>query len=72
MSKYYCSKCEGFHSKGKKFKEHKEFEVKLTSQELWKLQFKRTWKNYSIESHTKTYGSNKQIQKSNFTKLVSK
>jgi len=63
MSKYFCSKCNGFHSKGSNFKKHKEFALNLTSQELWKLQFKRTWKKYSINSHKKSYGSNKQIQK---------
>ena len=69
MTKYYCSKCSCYHSKGKKFKEHKEFAVDLTNSEKWKMEFKKSWKNYSIDSHVKTYGSKKQIQKSTFSKL---
>lgn len=60
MSKYYCGKCKCFHSKGKDFKEHKEFDLKLTKHEIWILEFKRSCKNYSKKSHSKIFGSKKQ------------
>jgi hypothetical protein len=58
--------------RGKLFNEHKEFALNLSNTELWKLLFKKSWNNYSIKSHQKTSGSKKQIQKSQFSKLVKK
>lgn len=42
------------------FFNHQEFAHKLTSSELWKLQFRRSLQNYSIESHKESYKSKKQ------------
>lgn len=60
MSKYFCSKCNGYHYKGKKFDEHKEFEVNISKSEVFKTKFRKSWKRYSIKSHQKTYGNRKQ------------
>jgi len=64
ISKYYCYECEYFHRKkykyiidkdGKRIKtkdtpffNHKEFAYKLTSSELWKKQFKKSWNRYDL------------------------
>jgi len=43
-----------------KFTLHKEFAFKLTSSELWKLQFNRSCQSYTIKKHKKSIGSNKR------------
>ena len=60
FGKYWCVKCSRFHFSGKVYKEHSLYMLNLTTQQLWKLQFDKSWKNYSIKSHKKTYGSLKQ------------
>jgi len=70
ISKYYCSECKHFHIRKYKyiinneniriktentpFFKHKEFAHKLSSTELWKLQFKRSWNSYDIKKHKKS------------------
>jgi len=60
MTKYYCSECKGFHSKGKLFNKHKELKIEMSKYEIWKLQLRKSNKSYTIKSHKNTYGSKKQ------------
>jgi len=59
---YYCNKCKTFHKNGKIYQEHKEFKADLTDSEIWKLQFKQSWKSYQIDSHKDTRGSKNQLR----------
>ena len=59
MTKYYCSKCEIFHFRGKLFQEHKKFSKKISNSEFFKIKFIKSWKNYSKKEHKKAYGSRK-------------
>jgi hypothetical protein len=67
--KYYCIECQKYHYRGKIYNEHKQHASKLSNSEIWKQQFRKSWKNYSINSHCRTNGSKKQIQKSVFLKM---
>ena len=58
--KYFCLKCNKWHYKGKLYELHKEFFSDMTKFEIWKLQFKQNWNNYSKEKHIKSIGSMKQ------------
>ena len=65
LKQYFCKECNHFHRKSaynpilkkstisKKFKEHKEFAVKLDSHELWMYKFKKSWRNH-VENQKRT------------------
>ena len=71
---YWCSKHNKFHYKyrsetvnGKKqhvrtksFNDCKEFAYKFSNTELFLIQFRKNWNNYSIKEHRKIRGSKKQ------------
>lgn len=59
-AKYWCSKCQRYHYRGKIYLEHREYLSNLTSKEIWILQFNKSCRHYSQESHKLTYGSKKQ------------
>jgi len=76
INKYYCSEHKKFHIRKFKYKFNKEglriktrdtpffnckkFAYKLTSSELFNLQFKRSYQLYTIKKHKESNGSNKR------------
>ena len=60
IGKYFCSLCNGYHSKGVKYNNHKVYSVNLTKQQIWLIQFKKSWNNYQTVEHKQSYGSKKQ------------
>lgn len=76
INKYYCMECQSFHyrryrnvinsdgsitkTKNTPFFNHSEYAYLLDSTELFKLKFKRNFRNYSIDKHQKSNGSKKQ------------
>lgn len=60
IGKYYCSECQGYHYKGAIYEKHKINLINLTKEQIWKLQFDKSWKSYDIKQHKNFYGSKKQ------------
>jgi hypothetical protein len=66
IDKYYCKKCKCFHKRlfNRKvsitFVKHISFKTDISDSQIWKNQFSKSWKKYTVKKHQTSYSSNNQ------------